>query len=71
MAQNIAASTLKPLRKAEVRMKTIRSIFDHMDLQKQLPIEVRRKVDKSNPSYGHISPKRGASPMKKAFFGTR
>ena len=61
---------MKPLRKAEVRVKTIRGIFDHMGLQKELPIEVRRKVEKANPSYGHVSPKRGASPQKKAFFHT-
>jgi hypothetical protein len=47
----------------------MKGIFSHMDLQKGLPIEVRRKVAKVIPQFGHTSPKRGTTP-KKTFFGT-
>ena len=65
---NVEASTLKPLRKAEKRVGMIRGIFTHMDLQKQLPIDVRRSVNKVGASYGYVSPKHNKSPTK-TFFG--
>ncbi|GMH83679.1 hypothetical protein TL16_g09682 [Triparma laevis f. inornata] len=69
MERNIATSTLKPLRKAETRVDSMKSIFSHMDKQKELPIEIRRKVAKVNPTYGSVSPTRRRNP-KKTFFGT-
>ncbi|GMH95712.1 hypothetical protein TrVE_jg5791 [Triparma verrucosa] len=69
MERSIATSTLKPLRKAEVRVDTMKGIFSHIEKQKELPIEIRRKVAKVNPQFGSVSPTRRHTP-KKTFFGT-
>ena len=65
---DVEASTLKPLRKAEKRVGAIRGIFAHMDYQNQLPIDLRRNVNKVGANFGYVSPKHNKSPTK-SFFG--
>ena len=51
MEMNVETSTLKPLKKAEYRIGMMKGIFNHVKLQKELPITVSSviKCEEENP----------------------